>query len=72
MKETIADIAYYAGYNKYTTGDSRCDVNLFISWAKQFEQLHRPTNWDEEDYILEVEKWAEQKIKEEMSSRLFA
>jgi hypothetical protein len=60
--EAIADIAYYAGYIKFTTGDSRADINLFIYWAKKFEKINENTNWHERDYITEIEAFAEKEI----------
>jgi hypothetical protein len=61
--EAIADIAFIAGENGYFTGDSRADVFNFIYWANQFEQEHIKTNWDEIDYLLEIEKFTLDKIQ---------
>ena len=43
LAEAIADIAYVAGYKKFTTGNSRADINSFIYWAKEFENIHQNT-----------------------------
>lgn len=66
--ETIADIAYIAGYHKYSSGDSRLDTSLFLTWANEFEKLHKITNWERADYILLIEEFTENKIKTEQES----
>lgn len=60
--EAVADIAYTAGGMAYFSGDSRQDVSQFILWAQQFEQEHRTTDWDEVDYLTEIEKFTISKI----------
>ena len=62
--EAAADIAYTAGYKKYSSGDSRQDVSDFIWWAEEFEKTHLSTDWGEEDYILTIDEFARQKLKE--------
>lgn len=39
--EALIDISYYAGYMKFTTGDSRTDVSLFEEWADLFVKLFK-------------------------------
>lgn len=53
--ESLADIAYSAGINRYYSGDSRADMNNFIHWAKEFEDVNKDTDWHEEDYMLAIE-----------------
>lgn len=64
--ETVADISYIAGEMKYFTGNSREDISSFIFWAKEFEEKHRKTDWNNynEDYILAITNYTESKIKE--------
>ncbi|MEQ9377064.1 MAG: hypothetical protein RIG68_17875 [Imperialibacter sp.] len=62
--EAIADIAYFAGAKNYSSGDSRLDASEFILWAEQFESLNSDANWDQRDYILEIEDFANAKIQE--------
>jgi hypothetical protein len=69
LLETVADIAYLAGTEKYYSGDSRGDMSDFISWAKEFEKLHKNTNWEENDYIIEVEEFTKEKLKEAVEFR---
>lgn len=66
--ETIADIAYIAGYHKYSSSDSRLDATLFFEWASEFETIHKRTDWEQADYILLVEEFTEDKIKAEKES----
>ena len=66
LAEAIADIAYVAGYKKFTTGNSRADINSFIYWAKEFENIHQNTCWEEKDYMEEVEKFAKKRLKKEL------
>jgi len=53
--ETVADIAYFAGVNKYYTGDLRADVSSFIFLAKRFEAINENTDWENNDYMLAIE-----------------
>lgn len=66
--ETIADIAYIAGYHKYYSGDSRLDASLFLAWANEFEKIHKKTDWEQADYISLIEEFTENKIKDEQES----
>jgi len=60
--QTVADIAYLAGYKKHYSGNSRFDISEYIIWAKEFEQIHQYNDWDNEDYMLTIEQYAIQKI----------
>jgi len=62
LMETIADISYIAGYKKHYSGNSRFDISQYIIWAKGFEQIHKNTDWDNEDYMLSIEQYANEKI----------
>lgn len=64
LLESVADIAHYAGQMKFYSGDSRADISEFIRWAKEFEDIHHTTNWDEHnvDYIWAIEEFTESKI----------
>lgn len=66
--ETIADIAYIAGYHKYSSGDSRLNVSQFVAWANEFEVVHKKTDWDQADYITLIDAFTENKIKMEQES----
>lgn len=66
MLETVADIAYIAGCHKYYSGDSRLDIAQYCQWAVEFEKIHNKTDWNEADYMLLVEEYADSKIRAEM------
>ena len=63
IMEVVADISFIAGEMKYFTGNSRADVSNFILWAKQFQKNYTKTDWNEVDYILEIQKFAINKIQ---------
>jgi hypothetical protein len=63
LMEVVADISFIAGEMEYFSGNSRADVSNFIFWAKQFQQHHAKTDWDEVDYILEIQEFAIKKIQ---------
>jgi hypothetical protein len=62
LLETVSDISYYAGQKRYYSGNSREDVTNFIWWAKEFEKIHRDTDWDKTDYMLTIEVFTVDKI----------
>jgi hypothetical protein len=64
LLESLADIAYNAGVNRYYSGDSRADMHNFIHWAKEFEAINKDTDWDEENYMLAIEDFASAKLCE--------
>jgi hypothetical protein len=68
--EAIADISYIAGYKKYSSGDSRADIKKFIYWAQEFETIHAETNWVEDNYMLLIEEYVLEKIKNQISLTL--
>lgn len=43
--EAVADIAYIAAKHNYHTNDSRFMIHQFISWAEEFEYLHKEIAW---------------------------
>lgn len=63
LLETLADIAYTAGTEKYYHGDSREGISEFIEWALEFERIHKDTDWDSGDYIETVENFALAKMR---------
>lgn len=65
LLETVADIAYHAGYDKHYSGDSRVDIMNFIWWAKEFESIHKDTDWESIDYMLTIDAYAKDKLEKE-------
>ena len=64
LLETIADFAYISGRDNYFSGDSRTDIQEIIYWAKDFEKKNEKTNWNNADYISEIEQYTVNKINE--------
>ncbi len=63
LLEALADIAYLAGQKGFFSGDSRNDIAEFIIWAKEFEEVHDETDWDEVDYIDTIEAFTLNKLR---------
>ena len=66
--ETLADIAYLAGISRYYGGDSRQDIQDFISWSREFEELHKGEPWIDLEYLDEIEAFAMAKMKSGIGS----
>jgi hypothetical protein len=63
--ETVADIAYDCGARRLRiSNDSRVRIKTIVSWAKEFNDLHRDTDWEVTDYILTVEEFIDSKLAE--------
>lgn len=67
LLQAVADISYIAGYEKHYSGNSRFDISEYIWWAKEFEQIHKKTDWGNEDYMLAIEQYANDKIKQALN-----
>lgn len=61
--EALADIAYLAGQKGFFSGNSRNDIAEFIVWAKEFEEIHDETDWDEVDYMDTIEAFTLNKLR---------
>lgn len=64
LHEAIADISYIAGNRRYYSGNSRIDMLEFTNWAKEFEEINKNEVWEDRDYMLEIESFANKKINE--------
>jgi hypothetical protein len=68
LLETVADIAWIAGAKGYYSGNSRDDIQEFISWAQEFE-THKTTDKDGNekyfgtDYMDAVDDFTTKKIE---------
>lgn len=63
--ETVADIAYNCGHSRFRISDnSRENIGRIVSWAKEFNDMHRETDWNEVDYIETIDTFTEAKIAE--------
>lgn len=66
LLEAVADIAYNAGVQQlFDEQDSREVIMNLIDWAREFESIHVETNWDEKDYMMEIESFYKDKTKKE-------
>lgn len=67
LKETISDISYLAGVDRYYSGNSREDVQHFIHLAEKFESevsYHEGENeGDLPDYMEAVEDFYKENVK---------
>jgi hypothetical protein len=64
LLQAVADISYIAGTERQYAGNSRFDISEYIRWAMDFEQIHSNTDWDYEDYMLTIEQYAYDKIRQ--------
>lgn len=71
LLEAVADIAYNAGVQRlFDEQDSREVIMNLIDGAREFEKIHAETNWDERDYLIEIDKFYQEKIKKEYPNEL--
>jgi len=66
LLETVADIAYMAGAARYYTGDSRQDIQTFITWAQEFEAGVQigdgEPSYEGLEYMSAIERFFEKKM----------
>lgn len=67
LQEVIADIAFNAGSMRPEDINSRHLISCVIIWAKEFQQMHSETDWEETDYISTIDAYAAEKLKEYFS-----
>lgn len=44
--------------------DSRERFHLLLAWTKEFQRIHKNTNWDLEDYLNTVDEFFDRKMDE--------
>lgn len=65
LLEAVVDLAYNAGADKlWDERDSRAVVSDIIRWAGEFETAHAGTDWNEEDYLLAIDRFYKEKISD--------
>ena len=65
LLEAVVDIAYNAGADKlWEERDSRAVVSEIIRWAGEFETTHAGMDWDEEDYLLAIDRFYKEKVSD--------
>ncbi len=63
--EVVADIAYECGARRLRiSNDSRLRIETMLSWAREFGERHKDTDWDETDYIETIEAFISEKLAE--------
>lgn len=62
FKEVIADIAYEAGQAGYKNENSRETINQIITWANEFTETHKDTDWSMTDYLETVYRFTDEKL----------
>ncbi len=66
LLETVADIAYLAGASRHYSGDSREDLQQYITWAEAFERLRVVQGGDEtyngQPYMEAIEIFMQDKL----------
>ena len=77
LLEAVADVTETATHQKFYSGDSRQDIQLYIQWAIEFEKHHLGVEWGVSetlpdgskmkygiDYMEAIEEWTNEKIAE--------
>lgn len=63
LLETLFHISYEMGFQKFYSGNIMADMATAIDLAKRFEQEHKDTDWDQEDWLLATSEFIEDEIK---------
>lgn len=61
---TFAFASLQAERERLNGVDSITWKQMFIDWSNEFETIHSDTDWDKNDYLEEIEKYAKRKILE--------
>ena len=61
---SIVFASLQAGHEKLCEIDSITWKQMFVEWANEFETAHTGTDWDQHDYLQEIEIFARHKILE--------
>ena len=68
LLEVVADIAYELGYAHKRLGDvepdSRANISGIIDAAERFQTLHSSTDWEEVNYLDEINAFTHTLLKE--------
>ncbi|WP_455635186.1 hypothetical protein [Parabacteroides sp.] len=73
LLEAVADISYNAGVQHLCDNENSREVVMnLIDWAREFEKIHAETDWDEKDYMIEIESFYNDKIRKEYPKELHA
>lgn len=61
---SLVYVTLQAEHNKLSDIDSITWKQMFVQWANDFETVQAGTDWDQKDYLEEIEKFARSKILE--------
>ena len=62
LLETLFQITYEMGFQKFYSGNTMADMATAIDIAKRFEQEHKDTDWDQEDWLSATSEFIEEEI----------
>ena len=62
LLETLFQITYEMGFQKFYSGNTMADMATAIDIAKRFEQKHKDTDWDQEDWLSATSEFIEEEI----------
>ena len=62
LLETLFQITYEMGFQKFYSGNTMADMATAIDLAKRFEQEHKDTDWDQEDWLSATSEFIEEEI----------
>ena len=62
LLDTLFQIAYEMGFHKFYSGNTMADMVMAIDLAKRFEQEHKDTDWDQEDWLSATSEFIEKEI----------
>ena len=63
LLETLFQISYEMGFQKFYSGNTMADMMAAIEMAQRFEQEHKDTDWDQEDWLSATSEFIEEEIK---------
>ena len=63
LLETLFQITYEMGFRKFYSGNTMADMATAIEMAERFEQEHKDTDWDQEDWLSATSEFIEEEIK---------
>lgn len=63
LLETLFQITYEMGFQKFYSGNTMADMATAIEMAKRFEQEHKNTDWDNEDWLQAISDFTMKEIK---------
>ena len=61
---TLVYVGMLEEHRRLNSVDSDTWKQLFVQWANEFETMQTDTDWNQEDYLEEIEKFARSKILE--------